>query len=105
MFVLTLIFYFKSKSKRNLFAKVPTKPEFLVTKKKMLVTLATILVAILSSAKAAFIMYTVGGRGAEDIFQMGKIFKDIPHIIHNFLQPSLLTKRKNWHSPPRPTQS
>ena len=68
MFVLTLIFYFKSKSKRNLFAKVPTKPEFLVAKKKMSVTLATILVAILSSAKAAFIMYNVGGRGAEDIF-------------------------------------
>ena len=70
MFVLTLIFYFKklSKSKRNLFAKVPTKPEFLLAKKKVLVTLATILVAILSSAKAAFIMYTLGGRGAEDIF-------------------------------------
>ena len=68
MFVLTLIFYFKSKSKRNLVAKVPTKPEFLVAKEKMLVALATILVAILSSAKAAFIMYTMGGRGAEDIF-------------------------------------
>ena len=70
MFVLTLIFYFKSKSKRNLVAKVATKPEFLVAKEKMLVALATILVAILSSAKVAFIMYTargVGG-GAEDIF-------------------------------------
>ena len=39
MFVLTLIFYFKSKSKRNLVAK----PEFLVAKEKMLVALATIL--------------------------------------------------------------
>ena len=28
MFVLTLIFYLKSKSKRNLVAKVATKPEF-----------------------------------------------------------------------------
>ena len=61
MLVLTLIFYFKSKSVRNLVAKVATKPEFLVAKEKMLVTLATILVAILSSAKAAFIMHTVGG--------------------------------------------
>ena len=34
MFVLTLIFYFKSKSKRNLVAKVATKPEFLVAKEK-----------------------------------------------------------------------
>ena len=68
MFVLTLIFYFKSKSKRNLVAKVPTKQEFLVAKEKMLVALATTLVAILSSANAAFVMYTVGGRGAEDIF-------------------------------------
>ena len=67
MFVLTLIFYFKSKSKRNLVAKVVTKPEFLVAKEKMLVALATILVAILSSTKAAFIMYTAGG-DAEDIF-------------------------------------
>ena len=33
MFVLTLIFYFKSKSKRNLVAKVATKPEFLVAEK------------------------------------------------------------------------
>ena len=63
MLVLTLIFYFKSKSVRNLVAKVATKPEFLVAKEKMLVTLATILVAILSSAKAAFIMHTVGGGG------------------------------------------
>ena len=65
------MFYFKSKSKRNLVAKVATKPEFLVAKENMLVALATILVAILSSAKAAFIMYTVrgvGGGGAEDIF-------------------------------------
>ena len=44
MFVLTLIFYFKSKSKRNPVAKVATKPQFLVAKEKMLVALATILV-------------------------------------------------------------
>ena len=44
-----------------------TKPEFLVAKEKMLVVLATILAAILSLAKAAFIMYTAEG-GAEDIF-------------------------------------
>ena len=44
-----------------------TKPEFLVAKEKMLVVSATILVAILSLAKAAFIMYTAGGGGAEDI--------------------------------------
>ena len=52
--------YFKSKSKRNLVAKVVTKPEFLVAKEKMLVTLATML----------FIMYTAGGwgGGAEDTF-------------------------------------
>ena len=73
MFVLTLIFYLKSKSRRNLVAKVVTEPEFLVAKEKMLVALVTILVTILSSAKAAFIMSTVrgvggGGGRAEDIF-------------------------------------
>ena len=57
------MFYFKSKSKRNLVAKVGTKPEFLVAKEKILVALVTILVAILSSAKAAFIMYTDRGWG------------------------------------------
>ena len=88
MFVLTLIFYFKSKSKRNLFAKVPTKPEFLVAKKKMLVTLATILVAILSSAKAAFIMYTVGGEGGQRIFfKWGKFFKISPISYTVFYNP------------------
>ena len=46
MFVLTLIFYFKSKSKRNLVAKVVTKPEFLVAKEKMLVALVTILLRL-----------------------------------------------------------
>ena len=45
---LTLIFYFKSKSKRNLVAKVVTKPEFLVAKEKMLVALATILPSVAS---------------------------------------------------------
>ena len=48
MFVLTLIFYFKSKSKRNLVAKVVTKPEFLVAKEKMLVALVTILPSVAS---------------------------------------------------------
>ena len=43
---LTLIFYFKSKSKRNLVAKVVTKPEFLVAKEKMLVALVTILLRL-----------------------------------------------------------
>ena len=66
------MFYFKSKSKRNLVAKVATKPEFLVAKEKILVALVTILVPILSSAKAAFIVYTAGGGGGrgggEDIF-------------------------------------
>ena len=51
------MFYFKSKSKRNLVAKVATKPKFLVAKEKILVALVTILVPILSSAKAAFIVY------------------------------------------------
>ena len=51
------MFYFKSKSKKNLVAKVATKPEFLVAKEKILVALVTILVAILSPAKAVFIMY------------------------------------------------
>ena len=37
MFVLTLLFYFKSKSLRNLVPKVATKPDFLVAKEKMLV--------------------------------------------------------------------
>ena len=45
---LTLIFYFKSKSKRNLVAKVVTKPEFLVAKEKMLVALVTILPSVAS---------------------------------------------------------
>ena len=76
------MFYFKSKSKRNLVAKVATKPEFLVAKEKILVTLVTILVAILSSAKAAFIMYTAGGVGERIFFKWAKFFK--PNIIQNF---------------------
>ena len=48
MFVLTLLFLFKSKSKRNLVAKVATRPEFLVAKEKMLVTLMTVSVTISS---------------------------------------------------------
>ena len=47
MFVLTRLFKFKSKAQRNLVAKVATKPEFLVTKEKMLVTLVTVSVTIL----------------------------------------------------------
>ena len=35
------MFYFKSKSKKNLVAKVATKPEFLVAKEKMLVAYHT----------------------------------------------------------------
>ena len=76
------MFYFKSKSKRNLVAKVATKPEFLVAKEKILVALVTILVAILSSAKAAFIMYTAGGGGERIFFKWAKFFK--PNIIQNF---------------------
>ena len=48
MFVLTLFFYFESKSERNLVATLATKLEFLVAKEKMLVALATVSVAILS---------------------------------------------------------
>ena len=48
MFVLTLFFYFKSKSERNLVATLATKLEFLVAKEKMLVALATVSVAISS---------------------------------------------------------
>ena len=45
------IFYFKSKSKRNLVAKVVTKPEFLVAKEKVLVALATILPSVASKCE------------------------------------------------------
>ena len=78
------MFYFKSKSKRNLVAKVATKPEFLVAKEKILVALVTILVPILSSAKAAFIVYTAGGGrvGERIFFKWAKFFK--PNIIQNF---------------------
>ena len=48
MFVLTLLFYFKSKSQRNLVATLATNPEFLVAKEKMLVALVTVSVTILS---------------------------------------------------------
>ena len=95
MFVLTLIFYFKSKSKRNLVAKVPTKPEFLVAKEKMLVALATILVAILNSAKAAFIMYTVGGQGGREYFLKGQNFlRSPPYHTQFFTTPALDQKKK-----------
>ena len=102
MFVLTLIFYFKSKSKRNPVAKVATKPQFLVAKEKMLVALATILVAILSSAKAAFIMYTVRGVGGwgrgRGYFLNGQNFLRSPSYHTEYFHNSpLLTKRKNWH--------
>ena len=77
-----------------------TKPEFLVAKEKMLVALATILVAILSSAKAAFIMYTAGGRGGRGYFLNGQNFlKSPPYHKEFFHSPPftapLLTKRKN----------
>ena len=75
------MFYFKSKSKKNLVAKVVTKPEFLVAKEKILVALVTILVAILSSAKAVFIMYLS------------------PISYRIFSQP----KRKNCPPPPPPS--
>ena len=101
MFVLTLIFYFKSKSRRNLVAKVVTEPEFLVAKEKMLVALVTILVAILSSAKAAFIMSTVrgvGGGGQRIFFKWAKFVKiSLISYTTTTPQPPLLTKRKNWH--------
>ena len=84
------MFYFKSKSKRNLVAKVATKPEFLVAKEKILVTLVTILVAILSSGKAAFIMYTAGGGWGRGYFLNGQNFLS-PISYRYFSQP----KRKN----------
>lgn len=46
MFVSTLLLIFKSKSERNLVAKVVTKPEFLVSKEKVLVTMLTLSVTI-----------------------------------------------------------
>ena len=101
MFVLTLIFYLKSKSRRNLVAKVVTEPEFLVAKEKMLVALVTILVAILSSAKAAFIMSTVRGVGGGEgrgYFLNGQNFLRSPSYHTEYFHNSpLLTKRKNWH--------
>ena len=54
MLVLTLLYYFKSKSWRNLVTKVVTKPEFLVLKEKMLVALMTISAAILSPVNGMF---------------------------------------------------
>ena len=54
MLVLTLLYYFKSKSWRNLVTKVATKPEFLVLKEKMLVALMTISAAILSPVNGMF---------------------------------------------------
>ena len=67
MFVLTLIFYFKSKSKRNLVAKVLTKPEFLVAKEKMLVALATILPLVASKCVHVRKKHVVIG-GKHDMF-------------------------------------
>ena len=67
MFVLTLIFYFKSKSKRNLVAKVVTKPEFLVAKEKMLVALATILPSVASKCVHVRKKHVVIG-GKHDMF-------------------------------------
>ena len=63
MFVLTLIFYFKSKSKRNLVAK----PEFLVAKEKMLVALATILPSVASKCVHVRKKHVVIG-GKHDMF-------------------------------------
>ena len=64
---LTLIFYFKSKSKRNLVAKVVTKPEFLVAKEKMLVALATILPSVASKCVHVRKKHVVFG-GKHDMF-------------------------------------
>ena len=49
MFVLTLLFWFKTKSQRNLVTIVSTKPDFLVDKEKMLVALATVSLTITNS--------------------------------------------------------
>ena len=54
MFVSTLLFYYKSESKRNLVTTLATKPEFLVAKEKMLVALAIISVAISSPVRRFF---------------------------------------------------
>ena len=66
-----------------------TKPEFLVAKEKMLVVSATILVAILSLAKAAFIMYTAGG-GEQ------RIFRSPPYHTEFFYNPPLDQKEKHF---------
>ena len=49
MFVLTLLFWFETKSQRNLVTIVSTKPDFLVDKEKMLVALATVSLTITNS--------------------------------------------------------
>ena len=67
-----------------------TKPEFLVAKEKMLVVSATILVAILSLAKAAFIMYTAGGGGGQ------RIFRSPPYHTEFFYNPPLDQKEKHF---------
>ena len=59
------IFYFKSK--RNLVAKVVTKPEFLVAKEKMLVALATILPSVASKCEYVRKKHVVIG-GKHDMF-------------------------------------
>ena len=65
--------------------------EFLVAKERMLVALVTILVAILSSAKAAFIMYTDRGwgGGGRGYFLNGQNF------LQNFFITPPLDQRKS----------
>ena len=63
-----IIFYFKSKSKRNQVAKVVTKPEFLVAKEKMLVAiLATILPSVACKCEHVRKKHVVIG-GKHDMF-------------------------------------
>ena len=104
MFVLTLIFYFKSKSKRNPVAKVATKPQFLVAKEKMLVALATILVdrnfelsIRLHSLCIQWGLLGVGGGGRGYFLNWQNFLRSPSYHTEYFHYSPLLTKRKNWH--------
>ena len=66
----------------------------------MLVALATILVAILSSAKAAFIMYTAGGRGGRGYFLNGQNFMKSPPYHTELFHSPPFDQKKEWAPPP-----
>ena len=80
------------------FQRLLRRLEFLVAKERMLVALATILVAILSSAKAAFIMYTDrgwGGGGRGDFLNGQNFLRSPPYHTAFFHNPPSWPKKKH----------